>query len=70
LQADLVEKIELLLNDVGLDPRCLKLEITESTIMDHLETAATMLAQLRALGIQVSIDDFGTGHSSLGSVSH
>ncbi len=65
LQADMVAGIEKVMNETGLDPRQLKLEITESTIMENHETAAAMLTRLREIGVQVSIDDFGTGHSSL-----
>jgi EAL domain-containing protein (putative c-di-GMP-specific phosphodiesterase class I) len=65
LQLDLAAAIKRLLSDVGLAPRTLKLEITESAIMDDPDSASTMLAELRALGVQVCIDDFGTGYSSL-----
>ncbi len=65
LQADLAAEIKRLLSQVGLDPHYLKLEITESAIMDDPDAASVMLADLRALGIQVCIDDFGTGYSSL-----
>jgi diguanylate cyclase (GGDEF)-like protein/PAS domain S-box-containing protein len=63
LQVDLVPRLEQLMRETDLDPRCLKLEITESTIMHQPEAAAAMLQQLRALGVQVSVDDFGTGYS-------
>ncbi|MDY7015746.1 MAG: EAL domain-containing protein, partial [Cyanobacteriota bacterium] len=48
-----------------LPPQNLKLEITESAIMEYTQTAATLLEQLRDRQIQLSIDDFGTGYSSL-----
>lgn len=64
-QADLAEQVARILSETGLPVQCLKLEITESTIMDDAETASITLAQLRALGIQLQIDDFGTGYSSL-----
>jgi EAL domain-containing protein (putative c-di-GMP-specific phosphodiesterase class I) len=67
-QADLVERIRDALRESGLDPRHLKLEITESAIIDNPGSAGVMLAQLKALGIQVQIDDFGTGYSSLSSL--
>ncbi len=65
LQADLVAQVSQVLAETGLPATSLKLEITESAIMDDPEAAAKLLAQLRAIGIQVGIDDFGTGHSSL-----
>jgi diguanylate cyclase (GGDEF)-like protein len=64
-QPDLTERIKQTLQETGLDPRCLKLEITESVVMKSAEVASSMLMQLRALGVQLSIDDFGTGYSSL-----
>jgi diguanylate cyclase (GGDEF)-like protein/PAS domain S-box-containing protein len=62
---ELIEQIGEALRATGLDPRSLKLEITESVVMDNIETAIGMLDQLRALGVESSIDDFGTGYSSL-----
>lgn len=64
-QPDLVDQVKQILYRTKLDPMCLRLEITESIVMDNAETAASMLRQLRSLGIQMSIDDFGTGYSSL-----
>jgi diguanylate cyclase (GGDEF)-like protein len=64
-RADLCQQIKLVLERTGLDPRSLKLEITESVVMDNADLAINMLKQLHALGIQLSIDDFGTGYSSL-----
>jgi EAL domain-containing protein (putative c-di-GMP-specific phosphodiesterase class I) len=61
----LVETVRQTLRETGLPPQCLKLEITESAVMDNAESAATLLTQLRSLGLQLSIDDFGTGYSSL-----
>lgn len=64
-QPDLIERIQELLNRTGIEPHCLKLEITEGTLMENAETTTAMLLQLRALDIQLLVDDFGTGHSSL-----
>jgi diguanylate cyclase (GGDEF)-like protein len=64
-QPNLIANIDQILDRTQLDPQNLKLEITESAIMEHTQTAATLLAQLRERQIQLSIDDFGTGYSSL-----
>lgn len=65
VQPNLVENIGNLLNELALAPDALKLEITESTVMDDPATAVEMLRQMKALGIRLAIDDFGTGYSSL-----
>jgi len=64
LQPDLIQ-IEQILQETSLDPRNLKLEITESVLVENAKSATAMLLQLQALGIRLSIDDFGTGYSSL-----
>ena len=64
-QPDLIEQVKESLETSNLDPNCLKLEITESVVMDDIEKGTAMLFQLRALGVRLSIDDFGTGYSSL-----
>jgi diguanylate cyclase (GGDEF)-like protein/PAS domain S-box-containing protein len=64
-QPHLIEQVRTILEDTKLDPRSLKLEITESVVMDNIDTATEMLRQLRLLGVQLSIDNFGTGYSSL-----
>jgi diguanylate cyclase (GGDEF)-like protein/PAS domain S-box-containing protein len=65
LQPDLVYQVERVLLETGLDPRCLKMEITESAIMEQVESASSALSKLKALGVQLAMDDFGTGYSSL-----
>ncbi|HIJ74764.1 MAG TPA: EAL domain-containing protein, partial [Candidatus Hydrogenedentes bacterium] len=64
-QPDLVESIQRTLDDAGLDPRYLKLEITESAIMENVDYVFSTLTRLRKLDIALAIDDFGTGYSSL-----
>ncbi|MEP6817949.1 MAG: EAL domain-containing protein [bacterium] len=64
-QPDLLDQVSSIFEDTGLDPNFLKLEITESVLMDDFESAAATLFKLRALGVRLSIDDFGTGYSSL-----
>ena len=65
LQLDLVEQIDQIIQETGLKASSLKLEITESVVMENSEEAAVMLKRLKALGVQLSIDDLGTGYSSL-----
>jgi diguanylate cyclase (GGDEF)-like protein/PAS domain S-box-containing protein len=64
-QVGLVREIENILERTGLDARNLKLEITETAVMENAESAAAMLGELKALGVKLHIDDFGTGYSSL-----
>jgi diguanylate cyclase (GGDEF)-like protein/PAS domain S-box-containing protein len=64
-QPDLIGQIVKILQETQLDARSLKLEITESVILENAELTAQMLEKLQALGIRLSIDDFGTGYSSL-----
>ncbi len=64
------EQLPDLVNDAllasGLDPECLELEITESTLMDQSERILRTLRQFQKQGIRIALDDFGTGYSSLG----
>lgn len=61
----LISEVRNILEQTGLDPSQLKLEVTESTVMEHGERSLNVLAALDALGISLSTDDFGTGYSSL-----
>jgi diguanylate cyclase (GGDEF)-like protein len=64
--ADIMATIRTYLAGSGLPPERLQLEITESTVMADVENAKVMLAEIRTLGIEIVMDDFGTGNSSLG----
>jgi diguanylate cyclase (GGDEF)-like protein/PAS domain S-box-containing protein len=61
----LISQVDNVLRRTGLNPRQLKLEITEGAVMDNIDAATEMLRALRDLGVQLAIDDFGTGYSSL-----
>jgi diguanylate cyclase (GGDEF)-like protein/PAS domain S-box-containing protein len=65
MQPALIDQVIEILQDTRINPCSLKLEITESAVMENIGTATVLLQQLRALGIELAIDDFGTGYSSL-----
>jgi diguanylate cyclase (GGDEF)-like protein len=65
---DLSQTVIRILEETGLSPKYLELELTESSIMQDAEFAAGMLSRLKSMGINISIDDFGTGFSSLASL--
>jgi diguanylate cyclase (GGDEF)-like protein/PAS domain S-box-containing protein len=64
-QPDLIDCISQTLRETGLDASSLKIEITESAIIENIDAAAMMLKRIKALGVRLSLDDFGTGYSSL-----
>ena len=64
-QRDFVEGIEQILEQTGMPPCLLELEITEGVLMQNVETTMTALNRLKTLGVRLAIDDFGTGYSSL-----
>ena len=61
----LVDVVKTVLEETGLDPGLLILELTESCVMENLNATVQKLLQLKALGVKLAIDDFGTGYSSL-----
>ena len=65
-QRGTIDLLRDVLQETGLSPAFLKLEITETAIMENTESAMDTLLQLKSMGIQLSVDDFGTGYSSLG----
>src|SRR6185369_16335316 len=64
-QDNLVRTVAEVLDETGLDPRYLELELTESMVMHDAAQLVAMLGDLKKLGVQISVDDFGTGYSSL-----
>ena len=64
-QKNLVEEVERVLAETGLDAPCLEFELTESMLMEETPDLMRTLDGLRVLGVRLAIDDFGTGHSSL-----
>lgn len=61
----LLKQVQQILQETEIEPHTLKLEITESTIMENPENIIETLHKLKALGVHISVDDFGTGYSSL-----
>ena len=65
VQPDLVDQVRQVLEQTGIDPGTVRLEVTESVAMGNADRAIQVLSQLKALGVRLSLDDFGTGYSSL-----
>jgi len=63
-QPDLVQQVRQIIQETGIDPHTVKLELTESVTMGDAERTINVLSQLNELGVRFSIDDFGTGYSS------
>ncbi len=66
VQADFVERVEAALRKTGLPPRCLHLEITETVLIENRDLAVKIFAGLHKLGVELQIDNFGSGYSSMG----
>jgi EAL domain-containing protein (putative c-di-GMP-specific phosphodiesterase class I) len=64
-QPGLVARVAGVLRETGLSPKCLRLEVTESLLMEKNASIADTLTELRAMGVRLDLDDFGTGYSSL-----
>jgi EAL domain-containing protein (putative c-di-GMP-specific phosphodiesterase class I) len=69
-QPDLIEHVDAILAETGMDPTALELEITESVVMDQSEVGIRALGRLREKGVRLVLDDFGTGYSSLSYLKH
>lgn len=65
MRSDMTRDINDAISLSGLDPRCLEIELTESLLLQDIDTGISILSGMKSLGIQLSIDDFGTGFSSL-----
>ena len=66
VEGGLVKQVADVLQSIRFDPKRLTLEVTENLLVEHVDTARRALAELQALGVRVFMDDFGSGHSSLG----
>jgi diguanylate cyclase (GGDEF)-like protein/PAS domain S-box-containing protein len=67
-QPGLAEQVKSILQETGMEPRFLEIEITESTIMTDMERAIRTMREINSLGVRLAIDDFGTGYSSLAAL--
>ena len=65
MKSNLTEQVREILKKANLDPQCLKLEVTETSVMENPEIALQILSELCDFGVRISSDDFGTGYSSL-----
>jgi diguanylate cyclase (GGDEF)-like protein/PAS domain S-box-containing protein len=68
-QADFVDQVRGILEEFGVDPTLVKLEVTETAMLKDIETMRRVFEELRGLGVRIAIDDFGTGYSSISYLS-
>jgi diguanylate cyclase (GGDEF)-like protein len=68
INSDLVDQVRGIIKESGLDPHRLELEVTEDVLIKDFDQTASMFSRLRALGIQVAMDDFGAGFTSMGNL--
>lgn len=68
--SQLVPRLKLLLSELNFDPRYLKLELTESSLVENIEHTLSQFQAIKQLGVAIAIDDFGTGYASLGYLQH
>ena len=68
LQADVVEVVEKVIEETGIEPRYLTLEVTESLAINDMERMRKILDSIKSLGVKIALDDFGTGYSSLNHI--
>jgi EAL domain-containing protein (putative c-di-GMP-specific phosphodiesterase class I) len=66
----LLQEVRRIVADTGMSPSRLKLEITESAVLEHSDVVGTLLRELRTLGVQLGLDDFGMGYSALSYLQH
>jgi diguanylate cyclase (GGDEF)-like protein/PAS domain S-box-containing protein len=69
-QRGFAQRLQAIVQTAGLDPSCIQIEVTESTVMGNLDDAVNTLNSIRSVGIQIALDDFGTGYSSLSHLSN
>lgn len=65
MRTDFVENVEKIISETGILPTLVEIEITETAVIEYLETVSKRLQRLRDLGVRIALDDFGTGYSSL-----
>ncbi|MEA2871439.1 MAG: hypothetical protein QOH67_1415 [Hyphomicrobiales bacterium] len=68
INSELVDQVRDIIKQSGLDPKRLELEVTEDVLIKDFDQTASMFSRLRALGIQVAMDDFGAGFTSMGNL--
>jgi diguanylate cyclase (GGDEF)-like protein len=68
INSELVDQVRDIIKQSGLDPKRLELEVTEDVLIKDFDQTASMFSRLRALGIQVAMDDFGAGYTSMGNL--